>query len=286
MDLPAADAATLPALPAPLPADHLVYVYAFVDADRLDDLSHLTDAEPSLSLHRVGAIGAIVCYVPATAFSGSDGERNLADPAWLMPRICRHEAVVEKAMQFSPVFPTGFATLYVSLDSLTGQIRRHEAAIAEFLKQVTGQQEWSLKLTARLDDPAALAELATELWPGWSACQPGLRYLRLRQGRPALLQAASKRAAQQFPGIVDRLCDLVTAIRPLVPSAASRAAGEQHIETYALLVPVGHQTALHARVDEFAAGQDSLHLQTALSGPWPPYSFRPSLDVKEGQQDT
>ncbi len=285
MDSHAPDAATVAAPPAPLPTDRLVYVYAFVDAARLGDLARLTDTGPALSLHRVGTIGAIVHQVPAAEFSGIDGERNLADPAWLMPRICRHEALVESAMQCSPVFPTGFATLYVSLDSLTGLMRRHEATIADFLRQVTGQQEWSLRLTAELGDPATLADLAAELWPGWSACPPGLRYLRLRQGRPALLQAARERAARQMPGIVDRLRDLVTAIRPLVPAAA-RAAGEQYVETYALLVPVGQQAALRARVTELAAEPAPLHPGAALSGPWPPYSFRPLLDGKEERQDT
>ncbi len=260
----------------PAPKDPVLYVYAFVDATRLDDLSHLRDTDRPLSLHRVGAIGAVIRLVPAAEFCGIEGERNLANLDWIMPRICHHEAVAEGAMQCSPVFPTGFATLYASLDNLTGFMRRHEAAIAGFLRQVTGQQEWALKLAAELDDLETLEALAVELWPDWLGHSPGRRYLRLRQERSALLEVARERAAQSMPGIVDRLRPFTTAIHPLVRPVALQDADHQHVEEYALLVPVDQRAALHDRVNELAGERRRLHV--ALSGPWPPYSFRPSLD--------
>jgi len=268
---------------APSPTDHAIYVYAYVEAPEPGGLPHTFDADPALSLHRVGAIGAVIGLVLAAEFCGAEGERNLADPAWIMPRICRHEAVVERAMQGSPVFPAPFATLYVSLDSLTGSMRRHEAAITGFLRQVTGQQEWALKLTTELDGLETLEELAMELWPEWSRYPPGTRYLRLRQERPALIESARKRAARLMPGVVDRLRPLTAAIRPLARSSASQDAGPQHVEDYALLVSVERRAALRERVDELAAEQGRLHV--ALSGPWPPYSFRPVLDERGLRQD-
>src|SRR5271165_6018562 len=150
---------------APPPADKAVYVYGFVDpiepAQPL--LSPATGG--SLSLHRVGTIGAVIRHVPLAEFCGVEGERNLADPAWIMPRICHHEAVVESMMVSSSVFPARFATLYLDLESLTDFMRRHEKAIAGFLHQVAGQQEWALRVTVELDNLTTLDALALELWP-------------------------------------------------------------------------------------------------------------------------
>ena len=40
------------------------------------------------------------------------------DLAWVAPRVCRHEAVIEEAMRQSPVLPARFATLFQTIASL------------------------------------------------------------------------------------------------------------------------------------------------------------------------
>jgi hypothetical protein len=260
---------------SPAPDEQAIYVYAFVDATQ--DAPHRPDAQGLLSLHRVGSINAIICQVPLADFCGPEAERNLEDPAWLLPRIRYHESVVESAMAWSPVFPARFATLFASVASLTDFMRRHETAIARFLEQVTGQQEWTLRLTAALDDLATHDDLAVELWPDWSGYSLGKRYLRLREERPRLLRLAGERVAQLVPAILDGLRPLVTAIRPL-GSVEPPGSGAQYIEKHAILVSVSQLAALHDRAGELAAEQKNQRLQIALSGPWPPYSFRPALD--------
>lgn len=270
--------------PSVSPTDQAIYVYAFVDAGRSGDLPQPHDGERPLSLHRVGAIAAVISQVPVAEFCSIEGERNLTDPAWIMPRLCRHEAVVERTMAWSPVFPLRFATLYVSLNSLTDFMLRHKAAIASFLRQVAGHQEWALKITAELDNLMMLDELAAELWPDWSGYPPGTRYLRLCQERSGLRKAARERAARLIPSIVDELRPLAVAIRPLVRSADSPDADQQYVEDYALLVSVRQQPILDERLHELAAECAHQRLHVTLSGPWPPYSFRPALDERSLQQ--
>ncbi len=254
-----------------------IYVYAFVDATRLDASPPLPDIDGSLALHPVGTIAAVIGRVAVAEFCGATGEKNLADPDWIMPRIRRHEAVVEAAMQWSPAFPAGFATLYTGLDSLTRFMRQHEAAIATFFHQVAGRQEWALKVSVALDDPATLEDLARELWPEWSDCLPGTRYLRLRRERATLIAAARARAAHLIPQIVAQFRFSGTAIRPLARAAAAHADRPLHVEDHALLAAIGLGDALHDRLRELTAEVTSRRLQITLSGPWPPYSFRPFL---------
>jgi hypothetical protein len=255
-----------------------IYVYAFLDATRTSDLQRSFDADEQQSLHRVGAISVLISFVRTADFEGAEGERDLADPAWLMPRIRRHEAVVESAMKWSPVFPLRFATLFISLDSLTHFVRRHVAAIESFLWQVTDQQEWALKVTAKLDDLVALDDLAAELWPGWSDYSPGRRYLRLRQERPGLLKVARERAARLMPGIANGLHPIATSVRPFIRSASSDDPGDHYTESYVFLTSVGQRQALHQRLNELVVEWEHRSFQMGLSGPWPPYSFRPVLD--------
>lgn len=265
-------------------ADSAVYVYTFADAARIAASLPAADADRSVVLHCVGHICALISIVSTATFRGPEAERNLSDPEWIMPRICRHEAIVETTMTVSPVFPAPFATLFVSLNSLSDFMRRHGGAIGDFLRQITDQEEWSLKITAELDDLASLNDLAAALWPDWSAHTPGKRYLLLRQQRPTLLRIAAEQAAQQMPKIADELGTLVTAIRPLVAPAAS--APGVFVANYAILAPATRRGALHDRIGRLTAEWAGQRVLIALSGPWPPYSFRPALDDRPRERDT
>jgi hypothetical protein len=258
--------------------DQAIYVYAFVDSSLMNSLPRLPDADRPILLHHAGGISAVIDLVQADSFRGPEGERNMADPAWIMPRIRYHESVVEGVMERSPVYPTRFATLYTSFDSLTQHMGRHEIAISHFLRQVTGQREWAVTVTAELDDLKSLESLAIELWPAWSGISPGTRYLRLRQERSALLSVARERIVATMPDIVDTFRPCTTAIRTLVRHAATRDPGHQRVADYALLTPVLRQEALRERLSGLAADLKRRGLHIALSGPWPPYSFRPLLD--------
>ena len=255
-----------------------VYLYAFVDSSRWEALHSLTAADGALALHRVGRIGAIFSDVPLDEFSGPEGERNLADPNWIMPRIAHHEAVVERAMEVSPIFPARFATLYVNLDSLAVFMRRHETAIADFFGLVADRQEWAFKITVPLGAPDELESLAMELLPGWAECPPGTRYLRLRREQGRLTDVARERAAGRMAPFVDRLLLPATTMRLLPKSSRPSAAGPQHVQDYALLVPAGERAQLHARFCELATEGAAFGMKLSLTGPWPPYSFRPLLE--------
>jgi hypothetical protein len=261
----------------PLAADHVVYVYAFAEPRSPASQRETSDTAQAPSLYRVGAVSAIICYVPALEFSGPASEQRLADPGWVMPRIRHHETVVERIMEQSPVFPMPFATLFDSLDSLARFMRRHETTIAAFLRQITGQEEWALRITTALDDVTALDNMAGQLWPEWSHYPPGMRYLRLRQELPRLLDAARERAGLLIPRVVEELGPQTTAIRKLSRPTAVPDADQQHVENYALLVPIGQRAALCDRLSQLTKTWESERISFAMSGPWPSYSFRPLL---------
>jgi Gas vesicle synthesis protein GvpL/GvpF len=272
---------TVAPLSCPLAVDRVVYVYAFVEQGPPGSLRAPPDTEQALSLHHVGGISAVICHVPKSEYCSPKSEQDLTEPAWLMPRIRHHETVVERVMAWSAVFPMRFATLFVTLDSLTNFMRRHETAIAAFLRQVRRQEEWALRITVTFDDLTVLDDLANQLWPEWSGYSPGLRYLRLRQKRPCLVKAARERAEMLMPAILAGLGPPAGMIRHLPRPMATCDPEHRRVDNYALLVPVAQRAALTNRLSDLAATWGPKHIGFELSGPWPPYSFRPSLPARD-----
>ncbi|HUZ91970.1 MAG TPA: GvpL/GvpF family gas vesicle protein [Methylocella sp.] len=231
-----------------------------------------------LMLHKVGSVAALIGIVPTAEYCGDEAEQRLADIAWLAPRVRRHAEVVEWAMQAAPVFPVPFGTLYKSLDSLSAFMQAHEATIAGFLETVTGKEEWELRASVQFDSPEILDQLACNAWPDWRELPKGIRYMRLCRDRSALLDFGCGEAAALVGDFIAELLPLTVAVRQHGARRRSDSNGEEPIARYALLVPKTAIATLRERVGEMAVRATRQHVAIALSGPWPPFSFRPDLN--------
>ncbi len=260
------------------PDGEAVYLFAFADRDRVGRLPGFSDIpNPPPLLHQVGAITAVIGLVSLADFSGPAGERNLTDLEWLAPRVRDHGVVLQRLMQRSPVFPAPFGTLYTGFASLTAFMRRHEATLAAFLDAVSDTEEWGLKATARLATREVLESLACRAWPEWAALSPGTRYLRLCRERAALLDLGRARARGFVADLLDGLRPFVIEQRQLPGRAAPDDSGTESIGSYAMLVRSGDIAAISGRIAALRDGAAEHHVVLALTGPWPPFSFRPSL---------
>lgn len=234
---------------------------------------------PRLALHCLGSVAALVGIVRMADYCGLDGERHLADIAWLAPRVRRHAELVEWAMHASSVFPVPFGTLFTSLDSLSALMRAHETTIVGFLNEVMDKQEWDLCAGARFDSPEILDRLACIAWPGWQEMSKGARYLRLCRDRDALVAFGCGRAASFVGDFVAELRPLAAAVRQLSAARGPDSLSTEPVARYALLVPKTAVPALRERVRQMAVFAARRHLAIELSGPWPPFSFRPDLNA-------
>lgn len=268
------------AAPPVLASEEAVCLFAFAQSSGALE-QRLPDAalERRLILHRVGSVEALIGIVPVTDYCGIDAERHLADIAWLAPRVRRHAALVEWTMQWSSVFPAPFGTLYLSLDSLTAFIHAHEATIAKFLGTVAGKEEWELRASAHLDGAEILDQLARSAWPEWLELTPGKRYMRLCRDRNALIEQGRAEADSLVCAFVAELQPLTAAVRQHEAGRRPDADGGELIARYSLLVAKPDVAALQERVREVCARASHRHVAIALSGPWPPFSFRPDLEA-------
>ena len=242
-------------------------------------------ADERLRLHRVGSVAALIGVVPIADYCGAAGERNLADAAWIAPRVRRHAEVVEWMMQWSSVFPVPFGTLYKSFDSLTAFMQAHEETIGGFLQSVADKEEWELRAAAHFDSPEILDRLACDAWPEWRALTKGVRYMRACRDRRALLDFGRAAAAALVRGFVAELQPLTASVRQHDPGRRLDPGAGEPIARYAFLVERSNAAEVRARVEEIAVSAARQNLAISLLGPWPPFSFRPDLGAPNQAMD-
>src|SRR3990167_1524593 len=104
------------------------------------DLRGVDEHYPAMALNDAGVV-AVVGEVVISEFS----EQNLQTLSWVGARAGRHEAVVARIMDASPVLPVKFGTIFRSRASLQEFLDRHRNNILQALDQLRDKTEWSVK---------------------------------------------------------------------------------------------------------------------------------------------
>jgi hypothetical protein len=263
-----------------------LYLYCLARLDRLPPSSLLgqgLDGRDSLSVALFQDLAAVWSPVPVADFSGPEAEERLRDLTWIGPRAIRHQEVVAGLMRHSPVLPARFGTIFASLANLEKMLQRHHDSIDGFLTRITDQEEWAVK--GLLDRQGAqeklfslnLAREAESL----EALPPGKRYFEERR-----LRAAGKQELQRW---LQKVCREVWAdLRNCAGEARERrllsrevTGGDQDmVWNWALLVPEKAVPDFQARLRDAKERYAGHGLGLECTGPWPPYSFTPALDME------
>ena len=220
-----------------------------------------------------GGMGAVYSEVAREDFVGPAAEARLQDLAWLGPRVCCHETVIEQAMSRAPVLPARFATLFTSLESLENFVVEHREALAGFFAQLGDKQEWAVK--GLLDRAAALEKLSQPAEPA-ADCSPGAHYFEQKRLKAQAEREVSQRLKEFCRQTAADLGTRAGGFRERKALAPETGAAEAVLNWAFLIAP--------AEIAEFRVCLDRLNgdaafpgLTLALTGPWPPYSFVPNL---------
>ena len=252
-----------------------VYLFGLTCADRLEQLQQLTYHDNSLLLHSVASVLAIYTWVPLTEFCGTEAETRMQDLAWLLPRAQYHEQVIRQAMQYSPVLPTNFATLFSNLASLENYLSQHTVTITQFLLEITNKQEWAVK--GLLNRSAAITTLVNQQLVQQStqlANSPGKRYFQERQFH--------RQAEQQLQGWLKQVCgEIATDLakrtsrftKRRVWSPSDTDTHQEIIVNWAFLLSSEQLSDFLDQIKRINAQYAHLGLSFEYSGPWAPYSF-------------
>ena len=249
---------------------------------------------PDVSVVEVDGLAAIATPVALEAFSGAAGERNLQDPAWLIPRACAHEEAIEAVMQAGPVLPVRFGAVFSSRDALADFVAAHGRDIRRFLNYVADKEEWGVKVFGDLGrmrehllaaDPA-FAERRRRL-----PATPGARYFqekRLAADADRAVRLRCRAAAEEVQaavhGAVVDLCRLRVQANPQsatrsseTPTGVRNPQSMEMVLNLAVLVHRERIADFRRQVERLAAGRSEQGMSMTASGPWPPFNFCPAL---------
>jgi hypothetical protein len=237
------------------------------------------DGDRGLFLQRHRRIAAVLGEVDLDELTGPDGESHLQDLAWLTPRVLRHEAVVERVLGYSPVLPARFATIFTSPARIAQLLEANHDLAAAFLDRTAGAREWSVKLyvePVRTKEKLLGDSLAKQA--GGLASSPGTRYLqerKLRADADAALRRWLGETCGRLRDELRRRAPELVERNPLASTSPDNP-GEM-VANWAFLVPdsevEGFRTAALDAVRPF----EDQGLSCEFAGPFPPYSFAPTL---------
>jgi hypothetical protein len=240
------------------------------------------DGQSPVQVVAFADLAAVFCSVPLEDFCGPEAADRLRDLTWIGPRILRHQKVVVEVMQHSPVLPARFGTIFSSPGPLQEVLQRHHDIISGFLGQVTNQAEWAVK---GMLDRAAVQEKLLSLRLAQAGKQmedlsPGLRYFQEQR-----LRTDSAQELQQWLQEVGRelwaeLRGHAAAVRERRPLSREASGSEKDmVWNWAFLVAEEVVAGFKARIQEANARYADRGMVFELTGPWPPYSFTPVLDL-------
>jgi hypothetical protein len=238
------------------------------------------DGQCPVSVRACGEIGAVFSEVALEEFCGASAEARLENLAWLGPRVCRHESVIEDVMSRVPVLPARFATLFTSFGSIEQSVFDHREAIGGFFSQLGDKQEWAVK--GLLNRAGALERLASSGRPAAEerapAASPGARYFEEKRTRTRL--------ERDFNLLLKEFCRRAAAAlgepagdfrERKVPAPVDAGTDDEVVLNWAFLLSPAALEDFRAVLERFNGLESFPGLTLALTGPWPPYSFAPRL---------
>ncbi|MFH1156622.1 MAG: GvpL/GvpF family gas vesicle protein [Pseudomonadota bacterium] len=227
----------------------------------------------------------IVAVIGVSAFEefcGPEADSRMKDLSWIGPRACRHEEVVEEVMRRSPAFPARFGTFFSSITSLEKLLGVHHDTISRFLEKAAGKEEWAVKgVLDRTQARKSFSAFMLSREEGrLASLSPGKRYLSEQRIR----SSADRELNAWLKGVItdtgDELCRHSSEFCERKVLSLDGEAMDM-VLNWAFWVTRENTDAFRDEVNQANEHNDREGLVLHLSGPWPPYSFLPSLDMDD-----
>jgi hypothetical protein len=217
-------------------------------------------------------------------FCGPLAKARLQDVSWVGARAFRHEEVIEQVLRHSPVLPARFGTIFSSWGRLENFTKRHHYTISGFLDRARDKEEWAIKGFVDRD-------LAQKEVTGICLDREGDRLAMLSPGKQYFekkrIEANAGKALSRW---LKEIAEMIfKELRPYASDFRERkllscnATGKymEMIFNWACLIPKGRAEDFRILLAQMKDAYEKKGLIFELSGPWPPYSFCPSLDREE-----
>ncbi len=260
-----------------------IYLYCFARPGVLKGptIPGVEEDQP-LSLLELHQVAAIYSQVPLEDFRAQMEEKEILDPAWLIPRACRHEQIIAEIMGRSPVLPVRFGALFSSQQALEELLHSKGPKIAGFLDHIAGREEWAVKAIVDLSKAEAwLLDAHPDFSERYRRLPqtPGTRYFQEKRLRADLRKHLKVWASTTVAELLNSWQGLSDAFQPLTVQTPNAAAGNREMVFHGAFLVHRHRTAdFRSRVEETTGKLAACGLIPQITGPWPPFHFCPSLE--------
>lgn len=124
--------------------EELFYVYCFTGTM---PVQHILRGK-GRKIHVIPGSGiyAIASRVSQSEFGKVNLEKGLSDMKWLEAKVLEHHAVIEELSGNCTVIPFKFATLFENEANVRAFLEKHGGEFSELLEQLTGKEEWGVKV--------------------------------------------------------------------------------------------------------------------------------------------
>lgn len=264
-----------------------IYLYCFARSDLLPGIEAKgLDGQSPLSLQLLSEVTAVIGRVSIEEFIGPEADKRMQDLAWLGPRACRHEEVIEEATHRSPVLPARFGTIFSSEEALDSYLKTNYETISKFLDYVADKEEWGVR---GMMDRVKVKEnhfsiLLTEQERFLSSLPPGRRYFQEKRLQMDLEKKLNLWLEEVSGKVRDHLSYLAADYcERRILSRTVTGLEKDMIANWAFLLPQRAFENFRALVDRINSEYDQEGLVFEFSGPWPPYSFYHPPSPDQGQ---
>lgn len=202
---------------------------------------------------------------------------------WLL----QHQGVVDAADdRFGTPLPVRFDTILAGDDDAVADWLRQEAdSLRPPLERFAERSEYRVELTCDADafgdgvaaDDDRLSELAAER----EAADEGTAFLKAKQEAKRERELVAERWRETTRTVGEALADRAVEVRDLDRDAATlgeRAGDADFTASFAALADEDAAGAIGERLDDVAARPG---VEVRYTGPWPPYTFAPTLGADE-----
>lgn len=261
-----------------------IYLFCFAFPDLPPTFINIgVDERYPVTQMRVKDIVAVLSRVSLEDFSGSSLERNLQEISWVGPLAYRHQTIVSEVMVYSSVLPARFGTIFSSLRRLEKRMLIHYTAIDRFLHKVVNKEEWAVK--GFLDREIARKHLTARNFSRddeqLSTLPPGKQYFQKKRA----VSTAEKTLNQQLKSVLEEAWSHLKSYASdcCERNVLSRNATGKDVDmvmNWAYLISQEGVKDFCGCIDRINSRQGKYGLTFELTGPWPPYSFCPALDLE------
>jgi hypothetical protein len=232
-------------------------------------------------------IDGVRCWIKEldrSEFEGAEAEKNLADINWLTPRVLAHDSAVSALNKQGRFFPARFGSLFSGKEPLRALVDTAKPTILSFLDRVGERREWGVKvfLNRVLAEESYASVSNTIEVP---VADSGTNYLRARHQSKLREQAIKIWIGEQVEklyGYLESVADRM--VERNIGNVPDTFAQREWIGNYALLMKESDALALALELSSGGIGKifadksnNNGFLSFEMTGPWPAYSFIPSL---------